>query len=110
VEAREALKRLLHQVSAALKKFDLLIGPALASFPPLTGETPAGLVRFTAPWNFNGWPALSLAVAQGSIGLPIGLQIVGRRWREDLVCKAAAQIERGFALVFPPSSREHAST
>jgi fatty acid amide hydrolase len=42
-------------------------------------------------------PADRLAnrVEQGSAGLPVGVQVIGRPWREDLVLATMAAIERG---------------
>jgi amidase len=46
------------------------------------------LLRFTAPFNFSGNPAISFPAGFSSSGLPIGLQLVGRHLSEDLVCRA----------------------
>jgi len=35
------------------------------------------------PFNLTGHPALSLPLAQDGQGLPIGVQVVGRRWGEE---------------------------
>ncbi|OFW58003.1 MAG: hypothetical protein A2W01_10745 [Candidatus Solincola sediminis] len=55
---------------------------------------PAGWVPFTIPFNFTGQPAASVPCGFNSEGLPVGLQIVGDRFREALVLKAAAALER----------------
>ena len=55
---------------------------------PATGEAPEGLAdtgdpSFCTPWSFLGVPAITLPVALGAAGLPLGVQLVGR-YRNDL--------------------------
>ena len=44
-----------------------------------------GSVPFTAPFNISGMPGVSIPVGLASDGLPVGLQVVGRRDDEELV-------------------------
>ncbi|MSP89558.1 MAG: amidase [Alphaproteobacteria bacterium] len=53
-----------------------------------TGWTP-----FSYPFNLTGQPAISLPCGLTRAGLPIGLQIVGPRHRDDLVLRAARAFE-----------------
>jgi aspartyl-tRNA(Asn)/glutamyl-tRNA(Gln) amidotransferase subunit A len=55
--------------------------------------TPASWASYTFPFNFSGQPAASVPCGFTGSGLPVGLQIVGGRYREDLVLKAAAAFE-----------------
>ncbi len=55
---------------------------------PLLGATP-----FTYPFNLSGHPAASVPAGFTSGGLPVGLQIVGPRYRDDLVLWAAHAYE-----------------
>jgi aspartyl-tRNA(Asn)/glutamyl-tRNA(Gln) amidotransferase subunit A len=48
---------------------------------------------FTFPFNMTGQPAASTPAGFTAAGLPVGLQIIGRRYREDTVLKAAARLE-----------------
>ncbi len=104
LSARSELQRILREVDRVLRQFDLAAGPVLHVLPPLAGERRRDLVRFTASWNFNGWPALTIPVRRGSEGIPIGLQIIGKPWRESLVLRAAYAIEQQFALSFLPQN------
>ena len=52
-----------------------------------------GMVRNTSPFNATGHPALSVP-AGVSDGLPVGMQIVGRRWRDEDVLKVGYAYER----------------
>jgi aspartyl-tRNA(Asn)/glutamyl-tRNA(Gln) amidotransferase subunit A len=50
-------------------------------------------VCFTAPFNITGQPAITIPFGHTASGLPLGLQIVGRYGRDDLVLRAAAAFE-----------------
>ena len=52
------------------------------------------LVAFTSPWNATGQPAISLPLHAGAGGLPVGVQLVAPLYREDLLLRVAAQLER----------------
>lgn len=63
-----------------------------------------GLTWNTCPFNVTGHPALSAPCGSGSVPehpnvqLPIGMQIVGKRWQEERVLQAAALFEHGREL------------
>src|SRR6266571_6398738 len=48
---------------------------------------------FTHPFNMSGQPAASIPVGFTDNGLPVGLQIVGRRFAEKTVLRASACFE-----------------
>jgi Asp-tRNA(Asn)/Glu-tRNA(Gln) amidotransferase A subunit family amidase len=45
------------------------------------------------PFNYSGQPAISVPAGWTASGLPVGLQIVGRRLEDALVLQAAATFE-----------------
>jgi amidase len=51
-------------------------------------------IPFTALFNMTGQPAITVPVARSSSGLPIGVQLVARYGREDVLFQVAAQLER----------------
>jgi aspartyl-tRNA(Asn)/glutamyl-tRNA(Gln) amidotransferase subunit A len=51
------------------------------------------LLRNTRPFNVWGLPAVSVPCGFTASGLPIGLQIAGPQWREDLVLRLAEAYE-----------------
>jgi len=55
------------------------------------------LLRNTRPFNVWGLPAISLPCGFTQSALPIGLQIAGPHWREDLVLRLAHAYERATA-------------
>lgn len=51
---------------------------------------------YTAPFNITGQPAATVPCGFSSEGLPIGLQIVGRRREDAIVLQASAAFERAY--------------
>jgi len=58
------------------------------------------LIRCVLPGNLLGLPA-AVVPATVSGGLPIGVQITGPRFREDLCLDAAAAIEAALGTLTP---------
>jgi aspartyl-tRNA(Asn)/glutamyl-tRNA(Gln) amidotransferase subunit A len=51
-------------------------------------------IPFTYPFNLTGQPAASVPCGFTKDGLPVGLQIVGRRFADQTVLRSAAAFER----------------
>jgi aspartyl-tRNA(Asn)/glutamyl-tRNA(Gln) amidotransferase subunit A len=85
------------------ERYDLLVTPAVAVPPfPLGQVNPdavAGRRVAHLAWslayvfNWSGQPAISVPTGWTADGLPVGLQIVGRRMEDALVLRAAAAFE-----------------
>ncbi|MDJ0787750.1 MAG: amidase [Myxococcota bacterium] len=86
-------------------EFDLLITPTVPyDAPPAKGpfpeetegrrQPPAGVAAFTIPFNLSWHPAATMRVGLSGAGLPIGMQIVGPRHRDDLVLQASHAFEQ----------------
>lgn len=48
---------------------------------------------YTMPFNLSGHPAVVIPISQTQAGLPIGMQIVGQRWREMELLAIAQEID-----------------
>ncbi|MEU2713400.1 amidase [Streptomyces sp. NPDC007205] len=71
--------------------------PARSAFRRWTGWTP-----FTYPFNLTQQPAASVPVGTDGGGLPVGMQLIAARHRDDLVLRAAhALYEAGAASATP---------
>ena len=95
---------LWHCVRAFLEGRDVWITPTTAT-PPFPLEQPVlGRSFLTYAFSVLGLPAISIPAGFTSDGLPIGLQIVGRRGAEPTVLRAAAALEavRPWAHRVPP--------
>ena len=64
---------------------------------------------YTQWFNVLGNPAVVVPVGRSPEGLPIGVQVVGRPFEEELVLEVAAAIERecGGYVAPPLTSRHH---
>lgn len=72
------------------------VGPPPAEWPSPTRdpERPLEHIAFTMPANMSGQPAVSVNCGHDGDGLPIGLQIQGRRFADRDVLALAAFYER----------------
>ena len=74
--------------------FDLLICPVNAH-PAITHEEPEDFAAYsyTTAFNLTGWPSVVIRAGTDSKGLPTGVQIVGRPFREDQCLAMASWLE-----------------
>jgi Asp-tRNA(Asn)/Glu-tRNA(Gln) amidotransferase A subunit family amidase len=82
VDYQRALSR-VPQLQAAFEElftqeYDAILTPA-ATGPAPEGLASTGDPSFCSLWTLTGLPALSMPLLQASNGLPIGVQLVGRR-------------------------------
>jgi Asp-tRNA(Asn)/Glu-tRNA(Gln) amidotransferase A subunit family amidase len=52
-------------------------------------------MRFSQWLNLTGFPGVAVPLGVSNEGLPIGVQVIGRPWEEELVLAVAEAIERG---------------
>lgn len=94
-----------YRVLPLFEQFDLLLTPAVATLPFEAGalypknypEHPWDWIRwapYSYPFNLTHLPAASVPAGFSQSGLPVGLQIVGRRFAELRVLQAAAAFEQ----------------
>ena len=98
------------------REWDLLATPTMALAAP-AADTPyhgAALHRwrhatpYTLPFNLTGQPAASLPCGATAAGLPVGLQLVAARHRDDLVLRASRAFERAAPPAWPQARVEAA--
>lgn len=87
-------------IEASLSGVDVLAGPTVGyqapeEDPPFGAGADSAESRFTGPYNLTGHPAISIPVP--APGLPIGLQLAGRRGADLTLLAAAAAAEELFA-------------
>jgi aspartyl-tRNA(Asn)/glutamyl-tRNA(Gln) amidotransferase subunit A len=107
MKGMEMRRALVVQVHEFFKDYDLLITPTMA-IPPFKhpkdmSEYPhtvngvevgaQGWHPFTFPFNLTGQPAATVPSGFTADGLPLGVQIVGRKYEDLLVMQASAAFE-----------------
>lgn len=76
------LERLLASIDLLLLPAMGVAAPSLAAMKTRTSQTIATRLRYTAPLDMSGHPALTLPGGMTAEGVPVGFQIVGRRFDE----------------------------
>jgi Asp-tRNA(Asn)/Glu-tRNA(Gln) amidotransferase A subunit family amidase len=87
-----------------MEKFPILLCP-VASIPAFrhrerSWQVEGRTVKYLDAWSYCEWfnllgmPASTVPVAHSSEGLPIGVQIVGRPWEEELVLGVSEAVEK----------------
>ncbi|KQN42074.1 glutamyl-tRNA amidotransferase [Pseudomonas sp. Leaf48] len=98
-QAEAVRTRFTQQVDSALEDFAVLLLPTLPTLPPTLSEARAGskavagMTPLVRPFNLSGHPALTVPVELDCGGLKVGLQIVGRKGQDELVCAFGAQLQ-----------------
>ena len=99
VEYLEALRWRAHALEAhlaAIGKCDAVLAPASRAVASTLAETDVagannaeaiiqGITRFMRPVNYLGLPALVVPAGFGQHGMPIGLQLIGRPFNDEIV-------------------------
>ncbi len=102
--AAERVAKLVDDQARLFEKIDLLFSPTTATTAiPAEGTIPLriagkpvgpfGALPFTYPFNLTGNPAISVPAGLSDEGLPIGLQIAGRRFADLLLLQIAHRYE-----------------
>jgi amidase len=96
-------------IQGVLNTYDLLITPTLACTAvnntddgntkgptSIQGEAVDPLIGWCLTYlvNYSGHPAASIPAGLTAAGLPVGMQIIGRRYADDAVLAASAVFER----------------
>ncbi len=95
--ALRAWQRFRLEMLAWIRDFDVLLCPVYAksSLPSgfeMEGDTLNGFT-YTAAFNYTGWPAAVVRCGTSNNGMPIGVQVVSRAWREDICLAVAKHLE-----------------
>lgn len=101
--ARIRLRRMTVDLGRVFSDVDVLLTPMMPDSAPLALEAGRAEQASAANWfrhsgysyplNITGQPALSLPMGRCPQGLPLGLQIVGRKYHDDQVLALAAELE-----------------
>jgi amidase len=82
-------------MTAFMEKYDAMICPvnAYPAVPHENAYDKADGWTYSRIYNLTGWPVAVVRGGTSPEGLPIGLQIVARPWREDIALAVAQHLE-----------------
>ncbi len=83
--------RRAHDDFLAVQGIDALLTPSAPGEAPAIDTT--GDSVFNRTWTSLGVPCLQLPVGRGPNGLPVGLELVGRAWRDDDLLAVGGHVE-----------------
>ena len=102
-KAQNLSRQLRDEFNKVFASYDLLLTPTTAMKAPPIPPADASLelwcqrafemITNTAPFDVTGHPAMSVPCGM-SDGLPVGLQIIGRRYDESTIYRAASAFEQ----------------
>jgi Asp-tRNA(Asn)/Glu-tRNA(Gln) amidotransferase A subunit family amidase len=97
VDHQRALRRIAPTLESLdelfMQRYDaILTPPALGTAPKGLGST--GDPVFCSVWTLLGMPAITLPLMQGENGLPLGVQLVGRKGYDARLLRTARWLEK----------------
>ncbi len=98
VHATRRRREMIDELDKAMAGLDLVMTAAAPSEAPKIDEVPKFAIMerpsLTMPFNVTGTPAMSVCCGFTEAGLPLSFQIVGRRFDDATVLRAADAYER----------------
>jgi Asp-tRNA(Asn)/Glu-tRNA(Gln) amidotransferase A subunit family amidase len=91
--ARQQITQAGRYAAALLDRHDAVLGPA-ALGPAPEGLTATGSPVLSRPWQALGLPVVTVPGLRNRQGLPLGLQLIGRRNDEERLLALAAVLEQ----------------
>jgi aspartyl-tRNA(Asn)/glutamyl-tRNA(Gln) amidotransferase subunit A len=114
-QAQKVRTLVIDDFRTAYERFDLLVGPTSPTTAFRIGEKaedPLAMYLsdvFTIPCDLAGNPAISIPCGLDDMGLPVGLQLMGRHLDEATVLRAAHALEQDLGWSARPPVIEEAA-
>jgi len=93
--ALDQRRQLMAELERHWPSFDVMVTPAANGEAPL-GLQSTGDPAFCAVWTMLGVPSVTLPLLKGDTGMPIGVQLIGRRGDDAALLSHANYINRWF--------------
>ena len=109
------VKALIKQAfDKAFSKYDVILGPVTPTTAPKIGSSLSDPIKmylgdiYTISVNLCGLPGLCLPCGKDSNGLPIGLQLIGDCFKEDVLIRTAYTYEQARGEFLTPDQKAFA--
>jgi amidase len=100
-------RRFQSRMLSFMRDYDVILCPAaLCPAPPheaTEDDQYIAVLSHAMPYGLTGWPAVVTRAGSTPEGLPVGVQIVARPWREDVALAVAQRLEFAFGGWEPPA-------
>jgi amidase len=89
---------------AFLENYDLILSPVNGKPAQPHGgfDDSDPMFSYTETYNLTGWPVVVIRGGTSPEGLPIGVQVIARPWREDVALAVARHLEKALGGFQPP--------
>jgi aspartyl-tRNA(Asn)/glutamyl-tRNA(Gln) amidotransferase subunit A len=107
IKAQKVRRLIVQDFLNAFEKVDALLTPTAPSAAFAIGENEDDPIKmylndiFTVTANIAGLPGMSVPAGTDSLGLPLGLQILGKAWDEQTVLNIGQAIEEASGFILP---------
>ena len=85
-----------------IRPYDAILCPVSAQPAPPFREVDRKRFDYTLPFSLLGWPVVVVAAGRSKSGLPIGVQIAARPWREEVAIALGMVVERALSGASSP--------
>ncbi len=83
-------------------RYDVILTP-VAEKPATPHGADNGWIPYTLPYSLTGYPCVVVRAGTSPDGMPVGVQVVARPWRDDVALAVAQVIERECGGWQPPA-------
>lgn len=110
IKAQKVRRLISNDFLQAFEQCDAILTPTAPSAAFAIGENEDDPIKmylndvFTVPTSLAGLPGMSVPAGLDANGLPLGLQVIGKRWDEETVFNVSTALERAAAFDFVPKS------
>ncbi|MCL9685078.1 amidase [Legionella maioricensis] len=99
-----AMEQFKYSMMDFMRHYDVIICPAATTPANLYENKIAATegfdlaydLTYNLPYNITGWPAAVVRCGTSKEGLPIGVQVVAKAWRDDIALAVAKRLEELF--------------
>lgn len=99
-------RKFQNRMLSFMRNYDVILCPASHCAAPLHEATEdeqyIAVLSYAMTYGLTGWPAVVVRAGSSPEGLPIGVQVVARPWREDVALAVAQRLEAAFGPWEPP--------